>query len=179
MVNKLSLDSTGRFAWAFAGAKPSLLAAGYLQREFENGIAEGDLERTLRNCADRGWRDAGLGGKSTLVLVDGKSKRIFRATLAVASMVCLIEDGRCFTGFNYSKASFFPQRYYSPDMSVDEVSLLAAYAVLMAGDLDPLCVAGLDMAIYRDSVGRFEFADRTFYEKKAAQVDQQIRQVFL
>ncbi len=51
---------------------------------------------------------------------------------------------------------------YSADMSVAQLSRLAAYAVVMAGEMDPLCVAGLDMAIYRDSLGRFEFTDKYF-----------------
>lgn len=180
MLNKIRIDSTGRFAWAFAGAKPSLLASSYLERELENGIADRDVERVLRDCGDRGWEHGAAGpSNSSVVLADGKSKSIFRATLAhKATMVIKIDDGRCFTGQNYAKASFFPLRFYSSEMSVEQLARLAAYAVLMAGEMDPLCVSGLDMAVYSDSTGRFEFADRTMCAQEVLNLDAAIRHLF-
>src|ERR1700730_377198 len=61
MVNKIRFDPTGRFAWVFAGGKPSILAASYLERAFETGIADAALERTLRDCGDLGWEHGASG----------------------------------------------------------------------------------------------------------------------
>jgi hypothetical protein len=180
MVCKIRLDQSGRFAWAFAGAKPSLFEASLLERRFENGVLDNEIERALRDCGDEGWERGAAGpNDSSVILVDGKTRRMLRATLASkSSMVLQIEEGRCFTGQHYSKASFFPLRYYSPDMSVDQLAELAAYAVVMAGKMDSLIVAGLDIAIYRDSVGRFEFADTQVYSQRAMKVDGEIRRLF-
>jgi hypothetical protein len=82
-LNKIRLDSTRRFAWAFAGGKPALLASSYLERKFETGIADADLEHAFRDCGDLGWEyGASSSSDSTVVLADGKNKNIFRATLA-------------------------------------------------------------------------------------------------
>jgi 20S proteasome alpha/beta subunit len=181
MLTKITLDSTRRFAWAFAGGKPSYLAAGYLEREFENGVTDDDLERTLRNCGDLGW-EAGASGPSdsTIVFADGKNKNILRATLGHKSTrVFKFAEGRCFTGQSWSKASFFPIRFYSPEMSVTQLAKLAAFTVIMAGEMDQLCVAGLDMAIYRDSVGHFEFVDSHDYSQQVMKLEADIRSLFV
>jgi 20S proteasome alpha/beta subunit len=180
MVPKITIDPTRRFAWAFAGGEPSFIAAGYLEREFENGVADADLERTLRDCGDRGW-DAGASGphKSTVVFADGKNKKILRATLGhKCTRVLPMLDGKCFAGQSYSKASFFPMRFYSPEMSVAQLARLAAFAVVMAGEMDPLCVAGLDVAIYRDSANQFEFVDSRDYRQQAMKLEGDIRSLF-
>jgi hypothetical protein len=180
MVPKITIDPTGRFAWAFAGGEPSFIAASYLEREFEKGVVTVDLERTLRDCGDRGW-DAGASGphKSTIIFADGKNKKILRATLGHrCTRVLPMLDGKCFAGQSYSKASFFPMRFYSVEMSVTQLARLAAFAVVMAGDMDPLCVAGLDMAIYHDSVGRFEFVDSSDYSLQVMKLDGDIRSIF-
>ena len=180
IVTKIFLDSSGRYAWAFAGSKPSLLAASYMEREFENGVPDAEVERTLRNCGDRGWAAGASGpGESTVVLADGKTKTIMRALLAHQStMVSIITDGRCFTGQNYSTASFFPLRFYSPEMSVVQLAKLAAYAIVMAGEMDAVLIGGLDIAMYRDSVGRFEFVDSGNYVNQVMELDCTIRNVF-
>jgi 20S proteasome alpha/beta subunit len=180
MLTKVTLDPTKRFAWAFAGGKPSVLAAGYLDREFEKGVSDNDLEKTLRNCGDLGW-EAGASGPSdsTIIFADGKNKTILRASLAHQSTrVYKIVEGKCFTGQNWSKASFFPIRFYSPEMSVTQLAKLAAFTVVMAGEMDPLIVAGLDIAIYRDSVGCFEFADSRDYYQQALKLEGNIRGLF-
>ena len=178
-ITKMKLDPTRRFTWAFAGGRPSYLAAGYLEREFENGVSEFDLERTLRTCSDLGWKDGADGpSDSTIVFADGKTKKILRANLAHRSQVYTIADGICFTGQSYSKASFFPMRFYSPNMSITHLARLAAFAVVMAGEMDSLCVAGLDIAIYRDSVGHFDFADSRDYYQQAMMLDGDIRKLF-
>lgn len=180
-VRKITIDPTGRSAWAFAGGRPSLLAAGCLEREFENGVADAELERILKTCGDQGWEAGAIGAHiSTIVLADGKSKNMLRATLAHRSTrVEQMAGGRCFTGQNFSKASFFPMRFYSPQMSVTQLARLAAFTVLMAGEMDSLCVGGLDIAIYRDSVGKFEFADSRDYSQQAPKLESDIRSLFL
>lgn len=179
MVRKIRFDSTRRFAWAFAGGKASLLAAGYLERKFETSIADADLERTLRDCGDLGWENGGPSD-STVVLADAKNKTIFRATLAHEGTVVLqMEDGRCFTGQSYSKASFLPVRFYSQEMSVDNLAILASYTVLMAAEGDPVMIGGLDVAIYRDSTGKFEFADSASCRAEAQKLDIGIRKAIV
>jgi hypothetical protein len=39
----------------------------------------------------------------------------------------------------------------------------------------PLCVAGLALPIYRDTTGRFEFADSDFYWLRAGRIDLSVR----
>jgi hypothetical protein len=168
LIPKIKIDPTRRFAWAFAGGKPSYLAAGYLEREFENGVADSDLERTMRTCGDLGWDEGNDGpSDSTVILADGKSKNILRANLAHRSQVYKIVGGKCFTGQNYSKASFFPMRFHSPKMSVTQLASLAAFAVVMAGELDRLMVDGLD------------FADSRDYYQQAMKLDGDIRRLFV
>src|SRR5215467_13700446 len=80
MLTKIRLDSSGQFAWAFAGGKNSHFAASCLEREFEKGIPDDALERTLRDCCDRGWKQDLPGpSSSTVILVDGANKNIWRA----------------------------------------------------------------------------------------------------
>jgi hypothetical protein len=179
-LNKIRLDSTGRFAWAFAGSTPSLLASRYLEQRFEAAIDDKNLERILRDCGDLGWENGASGpGTSTIVLADGREKNIFRAVLASRStVVSKIKDGRCFAGQTYSKASFFPIRFYSQEMSVSELAVLASYTLLMAAKFDPVLIGGLDVAIYRDSVGRFEFADVSLFQDRVSQLDNQIEMLF-
>jgi hypothetical protein len=63
-------------------------------------------------------------------------------------------------------------------MPVAELAVLASYTVLMAAELDPLLIGGLDLAIYRDSSGIFEFADSGSYRVKAEKLDEEIRNAF-
>jgi hypothetical protein len=180
MVTKILTDPTGQFAWCFAGAKPSLLAASFLQREFENGTQGRDISRVLRDCGDRGW-DAGASGPSdsSVVLVDGRTKSILRATLAYQSTIVLpVNEGLCFSGQHYSKASFVPSRFYSKTMSVEQLTRLAAYAILVAGEIDPLLIGGLDIAVYRDSNGRFEFLSSDSCTAEMKRLDAEILSVF-
>ena len=131
-------------------------------------------------CGDRGWQYGASGpSNSTVVLIDGKTKAIYRAILAHKStMVFRIEDGRCFSGSNYSKASFFPTRFYSAGMSVERLTALAAYAVVMAGEMDPLLVDGLDVAVYRDDREQFEYVEADACRNKAKRLDDEIRKLF-
>lgn len=181
MLTKILIDPSGRFAWCFAGAKPSLLAASYLERELERGLEGRDLKRVLRDCGDDGWANGAAGpSESTVVLVDGQTKTLLRATLAhKATMVSEMADGLCFAGQHFSKASFIPYRFYSKTMSVEQLAIMSTYSVLVAGKIDPLLIGGLDVVIYRDSVGRFEFANRESYTEQAKQIDSKMRELFL
>jgi len=48
----------------------------------------------------------------------------------------------------------------------------------MAHEIDPLLVDGLDMVIYRNSAGEFEFADYEDYWEQAGKLDAMIREIF-
>ncbi|MGC1416891.1 MAG: hypothetical protein WA817_16515 [Candidatus Acidiferrum sp.] len=180
MIPKIRLDPTRRFAWMFAGADVSVLAANYLERVFERGIPDGALERSLRDCCDLAWANgpSGLSGGSTIVLADGEKRNILRAKIMPVSEVLLIEEGRCFSGQSYSKASFFPHHFYASDMSVEQLAAMAAYTVQMAGEMDSLLIGGIDLAMYRKSVGHFEFADYGLLKECSTKIDEEIRTCF-
>jgi hypothetical protein len=68
LISKVRFDPTRQYAWAYAGGRNSLFAAGHLERAFENGIPDGTLERTLRDCGDRGWKETLPSSGSTVIL---------------------------------------------------------------------------------------------------------------
>ena len=67
--------------------------------------------------------------------------------------------GKCVSGMEFNLASFLPSRLTLSNMSVDVLAYLAAYSIRAAHDLDSAFVDGLDIAVYRDAVRRFEFLE--------------------
>jgi 20S proteasome alpha/beta subunit len=180
MVQKIRIDPTGQFAWAFSGGETSIVAAGLLERECEaSDLTSENVERKLKNCGDRSWSAArGPNTGSEVILVDGRTQQIFRARLSPMTTIDRVLEGRCIAGQSFSKASLFPQRYYSPKMSVDQLAVLAGYTVITAHKMDTVAVDGLDLVIYRNSVGRFEFANPDLYRETAVEIDQEISALF-
>lgn len=182
LVKKIHIDPSGRFAWAYAGGEVSPVAAGNVKHALESGEINSnpDIDAMLKDCGDRSWQVArGPSANSTILFLDGSTKRMRRAKLSPMTIVEEMEGGMCMAGQTYNKASFFPEHIYAEDMSVSQLSALAAYAVRMAHEMDSLCVDGLDIAVYSDSTARFEFLDSSEYWDKSGILDQKIRSLFI
>jgi len=89
----------------------------------------------------------------------------------------LMEGGYCIAGLNFSLASLLVEMGYSETLGVDRLIPLAACMLLVAGRIDPLCIAGEDIAVYRDSVGKFEFVQNSELKEAAAKLDSDIRKI--
>jgi hypothetical protein len=60
-------------------------------------------------------------------------------------------SGYAHAGDNKNAAVFIAERYYRENFKIEELLPLAAHSVLMAGKLNPASVAGLDIAVWRNS----------------------------
>jgi hypothetical protein len=180
MVRKIQIDPTGRFAWCYAGGEISPYAASNVRHELalRATISDAEIKQLLEDCGNRSWQFARGPSTATLLLFDGEMKKVWRAKISPMTLVEHLEGGFYFAGIAYSNASFFPRHYYSQDMSLSELSTLAAYTVKMAHVMDPLCVAGLDIASYSDSIGKFEFLDGDAYAEKVDFLDKEIGNLF-
>ena len=85
---------------------------------------------------------------------------------------------RCIAGSAHNLASFVINRFYRQTAMVDELSLLAAYSIWCAHKIDSIMVDGLNLAIFRDSTRRFEWADASALLDKAKEVDTAMRSTF-
>lgn len=57
-------------------------------------------------------------------------------------------------GDDRNAAIFFFERYYQNDRKINELLLLAAHSVLMAGQLNPTGVGGLEIVTWREAEDR-------------------------
>ena len=180
---------SGGFAWAYSGGALGPIFAEYVNRNLvdDNGIISDDDARNIfENCGKLTYAEymstmTGPAGESVAVLACGKSKRIFRATISSPMTAIEVVSGPgspCITGNRYNLAAFVATRFYSPEMSVEELCSLAAYSIRAASDLEPNYVDGLDVAVYRDSVGKFEFVDSDTYWRNTANTDKELRNSF-
>lgn len=87
------------------------------------------------------------------------------------------EGDQCIAGQTYNLAGLLAQVGYSDALTVDRLISLAAYMLLVAQSLDPLCVSGSDIAVCRDAVGRFEFVPSDEITAAASKLESGIRQV--
>jgi hypothetical protein len=185
-VRKIFIEPKRKFAWAYAGGEIAPFASHYLAQEFGDvgrSLSPSDLERELKTCGDRAWDNVASGPNpnTTIVVLHGPSRKIVRAKLARGTIVEQMEGGQCHAGQTFSLATLFPRRFYSHEMTISELTALAAYTVSLAGELDPLLIGGLDIAVYRDVTGEFEFLGesacaelgRAFGER----LDQSVREV--
>lgn len=182
LMKKLRIDSTGRFAWAYAGGEMSPIAAQLIRRELESGANTSNeaIENMLRISGTRSWVEApGPNRDSTILFVDGATKQIWRAKLLRDGMTTVdaLESDHCVAGQTYNLASFWPQAGYSKDLPVDRLVPLAAYMLFIAHQMDPLLVEGADIAIFRDAVGRFEFVPSDEITAEASRLASGVRQV--
>jgi hypothetical protein len=181
MVRKIQIDHKGRFAWCYAGGEIGPYAVANVGHALNTGdsTTDSEIKLMLEDCGNRSWDHArGPNSGSTLLLLDGQAKTIWRAKLSRMTIVEQLEGGVYFAGQYYSNSSFFPRHFYATDMTVSELSMMAAYAVKMAHVMDPLCVAGLDIAAYLDVTGKFEFLDGDAYGKEANILDGEIGKLF-
>jgi len=178
---------SGRFAWAYFGGALGPIFAEYVSRNLvDDGIIlEGDARTIFENCGNLTLAEytktmTGPAGKSEVILACGATKRIFRATISspMTTVEIAAADHPCITGNYLNLAAFLPTRFYSRTMSVDKLTSLAAYSIYAANALEPMYVDGLDVAIYRDSVGKFEFLDSETCWRNAANTDERIRSFF-
>jgi hypothetical protein len=86
-----------------------------------------------------------------------------------------IMGGKCISGNYYNLAAFLPTRFHSVGESVDSLARLAVYSIRTAHEIDPQHVDGLDIAIFRDSLGRFDFGDVDAYWNYAEKIDEEVR----
>jgi hypothetical protein len=176
------LASSGRFAWAYAGSKVSPVAAAYVQRrtDAQENLSDLEIDQILVESGDESWVAAdGPQGESTIMFIDGSTKIIRRAKLFPRGMTTVerIGDGRCIGGMNYSVAGLLAQIWYSESLNVDRLASLAACMLSLAERIDPLCVAGMDIAIYRNELGKFEFLQTNEAQKMAADLEASIRKL--
>lgn len=179
MVRKITIDQTARFAWGCAGSEAALIfsrnvadAIRALGSDFSEEDALGALEEAAKLTArEYGPLSKGPWPCSTL-FVCGPTKRIFSHPLTRAEER---RNGRCIAGMEFNLASFLPCRLEDlPKLSVRELAYLAAYSVRAAHDLDTAFVDGLDIAVYRDSTHKFEFASGEAYWSEASKFDARI-----
>jgi hypothetical protein len=163
MLRKLHIDTTGCLAWAFSGGPTSRVAAAYLEGLMNESSDRsiGSVKAAMIEAGNAAWRASATGPqRSTILLLDGRSKTALRADVSASTFVEeLATDHPIFAGQHFSPANLFPMRYYASEMSVSSLAFMGACAVRMAHDFDPVMVDGLDVAIYRDSRSIFEFAD--------------------
>lgn len=184
-LNKIRIDPTGRYAWAFAGGRAGRDAAGMMVRRLEEGPAERDFEfmrQLLCKCGDEAHENVGIqpnpsNPSPTVILVDGKTNKIIRAQISKPTTFEPMHGDFVDAGLTFSTASLFPQQFRQ-GMPLEQLATLAAYTIWLAGKLEPSLVEGLDIAIYRPVDGGFKFADSEEYLEKAAGVHEKVRACF-
>jgi hypothetical protein len=184
-VNKIETDESRQFCWAYSGQ----LIAPIFSRHFKKAMnaspildyhdAVAKLDGAVFTATDE-WREttSPAGPQGAIVLACGASKKIFRSIMSRSGSEEL--RGMCISGQNVNLAAFLPQRLSDQKLlakiSVDELVYLAAFSIRSAHDLDSAMIDGLDIAVYLDSVGKFEFVDGEFYWKAVEKMDDNILQ---
>ena len=82
--------------------------------------------------------------------------------------------GKCISGMEFNLASFLPMRLTLANMAVKVLVYLAAYSIRAAHDFDSAFVDGLDITVYRDSTGKFEFLNSDTLWGEAQNFDSEI-----
>lgn len=185
-IVKIQVDPSGQYAWAFAGRQISSLVASSLRRDFADGTLHSgsDIAKAIREFATAVLPDKAFDEptRSTILWVDGAANKVCRAELLPKDLTIFsdTESDKCITGQIASMASLFPEHFYASEMAVDRIALLAAYTIWLAHKADPLCVKGLDIAVYRnlDPNPRFQFLNGEEYLQKAESIHKYIQAVF-
>ncbi len=185
LLRKIAIS--GEFAWAFSDGKLGPFFPPFLQRALDSAgtvtceravqILEGcgspALAEWTKHVAD------GPAGKSRIVLACGKSRRIFRADISPNMKALEIMEGKCVSGNYYNLAAFIPTRFHGTGASVDFLAQLAAYSIQVAHEIDTQRVDGLDVAVFRDSLGRFEFEDAVARRNCVVDIEREMRDCFV
>jgi hypothetical protein len=187
LVEKIRIDPSGQFAWAYSGG---LIAPMFSAELFQNmstlhstgnPISRTDAEKAMTDCFDPVWArwqklEAAGPTKCVLILACGNTKEIIRWNLNRPKEVESV-GSPCFSGYEFNLSAFLPKYLYSPQMTVAEFAYLAAHSIRGGHDLDSAVIDGLDIAVYRDAAGRFEFLDSAYYWQRAVGFNSALRQV--
>ena len=180
MVRKLSIDQTSRYAWACSGSEAALIfsrnvkdAIGALGDNFSEELALSALEKASQSLVTE-YQPLSQGPWPCKVLfVCGPSKRIFSHPLTRADE----RKGKCISGMEFNLAAFLPKRLDLSDRPVKELAYLAAYSIRAAHDLDSAFVDGLDIAVYQDTAGKFQFLETVSLWNEAPNFDAEILKI--
>lgn len=178
------IQCSGQFAWAFSGGTIGPVLAKHIRRALI-GIAkftDDDIIELIDGCRQPAldeWQSAATQRSSQLSIVFacGESGSIFRCNAMPVGDIDRVAESPYISGNHRNPASILPRRFFSTDMSVDALARLAAYAIRAAHDIDPHYVDGLDIAIYRNSVGRFELVAPDHFWQQVPEIDAEIRAV--
>jgi hypothetical protein len=181
LVRKLRIDETGRYAWVYSGSEAGpvfsshfLAALKNLGASFSEADALGAFKASAR-AANETYQPFAKGKwPYDATLICGRSKRIMRVKVSLAVDEML--GGCCVSGQEFNLSAFLPSRFYSPRMSVDELTCLASYSIRAAHDCTNSVVDGLDIAVYRDTSGTFEMLDSDYWWNEAPKLDEAIRE---
>jgi hypothetical protein len=184
-TNKIRISA--EFAWTYSGGDLAKVYAEHLSRNI-GGLA-GATEEELLESFERfrqpvleKWRETteGRSGPANKILfVQGSTQNIFRIdALTFGSTDKLPKRG--IGGQISNTASFLVHRIYSPSMSVKALVPLAAYAIRTASLFDSSAVAGLDIAVYRNSEPEagFRFLDAEPYMNCVETIEDEMRELF-
>ncbi len=169
MVGKIFIDHTSKYAWACSGSEAAPFFADYVLKGIKalgETFSEDDAlrafeESSLAFVEEYAQKHARGPWGCSLLFICGPTKRIFKRKHIPPRQE--VYEGRCVAGAESNLAAFLPSRFYSSTMSVDELAWLAAYSVRAAHDLDNGMIDGLDIAVYRDSTRKFQFANSASY----------------
>jgi hypothetical protein len=173
-VRKITIDQTGRYAWACSGSEAALIFSrnvrdriAALGSSFAEEEALNALENASRTAVSE-YQPLSQGPRPCKVLfVCGPSKRIFSHPLTRAEE----RIGKCISGMEFNLAAFLPSRLDLSNVPVQELAYLAAYSIHAAHDLDSAFVDGLDIAVYRNATGTFDFVDSAIMWDATASFD--------
>jgi hypothetical protein len=150
-VTKIRISPDGRFAWAYSGNDIAPIYSKRLLSFLDNARAasDEDAKKGLVACglaAIQEWQQSASGPTApihpVIVMASAATKKIFRSIALPTTEPEEMMRGMCITGQTANWAAFFPERLYSPDMSVDELSWLAASSVRIAhGSCRARCLA--------------------------------------
>lgn len=180
LIRKVAIS--GSFAWAFSDGRLGPFFSPFLQRALDSAgdVSCEDAVKILESCGGPAlaeWRNVATGpaGISTIVFACGRSKRIFRVAISPNMTAQEMMGGKCISGNYYNLATFLPTRFHTTEETVDTLARLAAYSIRTASEIDPQIVDGFDLAMYRDSLRRFEFEDGATYWNTAEEIDRDMR----
>jgi hypothetical protein len=176
LVPKIQIDPSGQFAWAYSGGLVAPMFSAELLKNMNalhsagNPVARADIEKAMTSCFAPVWAkwlpQAKGPSPCTLVMACGKTKEILRWNLNWPDAVQLV-GSPCFSGQEFNLSAFLPKYLYSEKMTVSEFAYLAAHSIRAGHDLDSALIDGLDIAVYHDEMGRFEYLDSTYYWHEA------------
>jgi hypothetical protein len=186
LVEKIRIDPSGQFAWAYSGGLVAPMFSAELFKNMSalhatgNPITRTDVENAITACFAPVWATWQPQAKGptqcVLVVAYGKTKEILRWNLNRPTEVERVESP-CFSGQEFNLSAFLPKHLYAPQMTVSEFAYLAAYSIRSGHDLDSAMIDSLDIAVYRDAIGRFEFLDSAFYWQQALAFNAQLKEL--